>query len=478
VNILEERGRFWWHSEEVPDRHFAPDASVPGLLRISENGTSILELDGFLPNDDHPFSALVVDRGRLIEDRQIQGTLRESNKRVLLTGLYRNGGRLSNDGISYENYIANNCLVGNKPFAAGALPAFCRLEIDLKGLEEWADLGSISVSSNEGEVTATYPRRTDNVYDVDVGEVAIKFDLSHPYPGINVTSASLNESCKLSLSPLTTLSIDGAKELHLIIQDFFILLTDSDFTLDWPTVTLGTSAHYRLYSGRHRSSSLPPRGHECWVRLPQIQQHFGSLLNNWKNKREQLGPGLYLYFGTRRGINLYREHRFVNLIWGIEALHRKKNDAIDAIEKPIHKKIERILDQITNRDDKKWLGKILKRFTDIPLERRIFEVFESLPIDINPRLLQNFATACASRRNEISHYGGERHASSYGDFLSDIDRKSDAISILYHALILQEIGLDAQISNDRLFTAPDSYWKRKILLDNDLFDENKLKTAT
>ena len=30
--IFEDRGYFWWHGTPVPDRHFAPEDAVTGLL--------------------------------------------------------------------------------------------------------------------------------------------------------------------------------------------------------------------------------------------------------------------------------------------------------------------------------------------------------------------------------------------------------------------------------------------------------------
>ena len=66
-----------------------------------------------------------------------------------------------------------------------------------------------------------------------------------------------------------------------------------------------------------------------------------------KTKREEFGPGFYLYLGTRRGMALYAEHSFVNLIWGLEAFHRKKNvggcrKAADDLEFRSDQRVERL----------------------------------------------------------------------------------------------------------------------------------------
>jgi hypothetical protein len=58
--------------------------------------------------------------------------------------------------------------------------------------------------------------------------------------------------------------------------------------------------------------------------------------------------------------------------------------------------------------------------------------------------LRKFAAACADKRNEISHYGGRRHEGNYDNELEDLHKKSDALSNLYHILLLREIGVDDQ----------------------------------
>jgi len=37
-------------------------------------------------------------------------------------------------------------------------------------------------------------------------------------------------------------------------------------------------------------------------------------------KRRKHGPGFYLFLGALRSREMYVEHRFANLVWGIDAL--------------------------------------------------------------------------------------------------------------------------------------------------------------
>jgi hypothetical protein len=92
-----------------------------------------------------------------------------------------------------------------------------------------------------------------------------------------------------------------------------------------------------------------------------MQETFGHIVSAWRRKREQFGPGFYLYLGVRRGMQLYPEHRFVNLIWGIEAFRRRKHPEFPADE--IKMKACIIIEQVSEKKDKKWLKGMLKMRT-------------------------------------------------------------------------------------------------------------------
>src|ERR1700746_508390 len=111
-----------------------------------------------------------------------------------------------------------------------------------------------------------------------------------------------------------------------------------------------------------------------WAHFPQIQQNFGDIYTTWKAKRETFGAGFYLYLATRRGMRLYPEHRFTNLIWGIEALHRKMHPELREATS-VTKKIRRIIDEVTKKSDKTWLQRQLRYAGEPNLEQRIFEMF-------------------------------------------------------------------------------------------------------
>jgi len=473
--ILEERGYFWWHDEPIPKGHFAPESSVAGILKIDEEGRVELELDGVLSSDEDPLAALFDHREFFPPDKGIQGILKGSNKFALLMGLVKNGGQFKSNGISYEKYLAINCLVGSGPFPQTDEPLrFRKLQVTLNGFEEWLRLGSIETNRTKSGISAKYKLPKNISYPLDDGILSIKYDISGPYLGKQkMHNLTLSEDGSICYAPKQSDLLEGMKNLYGLMEDLFILLTDSDYCLDWPLLSYGKDENYRFYFLRNSSPATAPAWHECWTNFAQLRENFGQIFSTWKKKREIFGPGFYLYLGARRGIQLYPEHRFVNLIWGIESLHRRKTPESPAPSK-FKKKIQRILDQVTDRKDKLWLENRLGHTDEPALEQRIFETFKGLPLNLDEKMLRQFAADCARSRNDISHFGGQRQDGNYREFVASLDKKSNALSYLYHALLLQEIGVDEKILKWWMYEGFRSYGIKSTLVDVGLLTKSAL----
>jgi hypothetical protein len=234
-----------------------------------------------------------------------------------------------------------------------------------------------------------------------------------------------------------------------------ILLTSSDHNLEWPSLVFsGRKQRAKLYFMRHRSEAKAPGAHECLINFPSIADSFGDLFAALVEKREQYGPGLYLYLGTRRGMQMFVEHRFVNLIWGLEAFDRYGRGKAQA-DKALSDKIDRILKQVSASKDRRWLRGKLKNAAEPSLADRLYAIFSALPLPFNLAGLRQFCEECQTRRNDISHFGGLREKDQkYGDFMRDLDKKSDVLAGLYHLHLLTVIGID----RERLDFATNKNW--------------------
>jgi hypothetical protein len=265
--------------------------------------------------------------------------------------------------------------------------------------------------------------------------MTINFDIDGKAPfGMSGNEASMKETATASLHFTSAFDLDELKKEYQLFEDLLILLTSTDFSLDWPSVQQNGNSRCRVYFrkvGDHTVGTAP-RFFQCVTSFTKIRGTFGTIWNTWRSKGEELGPALYLYLGTRRGIPLYVEHRFVNLIWGIEAFHRKKFSV--SLTSRLNEKIQRILGEITRQKDKKWLAKKLENAHEPSLAERIDETISTVPLGLDAARLRTFSDRCAKLRNDISHFGGLRDglsSVSYEKFALELHTKSEVLSTLY-----------------------------------------------
>lgn len=431
----------------MPPNQFAPDSSIAGTLKINGDGRIDLELHGVLPNEHGAWGALANSGKPVAPERSIHGILKGSGRSVLLSGITRNGAHVSTAGISYEKFFAEHALLGRGALKQEELPVWFRtLVIELKGFEQWLTLRGIECDRTRTTLTTRYEAPQDVTYPLEDGTLGLRYDMSGPYLGKSRTRRlELVESASIEYIPRARLSLKEAKEQYCLLADLFIVLTGSSYRLDWPVLTDAESDNrYQFVFMRQSSTAKAPELHECWTTFPAIKESFGEIVARWRKKREEFGPGIALYLGTQRESGLYAENRFVNLVWGIEALHRRRTPAAE-VPTPLEEKIARILAQIERQKDRSWLEGKLEHAAEPSLEARIFETFSGLPLGLDADAVRKFSTVCAGRRNQISHFGGQRPTEDYREFILDLSRKSDALHYLYHAFLLQEIGVDPEI---------------------------------
>ena len=466
--ILDERGIFWLSDTPVPQGQFAPDASIAGTLSIDDDGHVLLELDSYFPTKHGPF-CILNDQGKPF-GRDIYGVLRTSNSRIILTGVIPNGAQVKSNGISSQEFVATDCLVGSFDFPANPLMlAFDGLEIELSGFEDWFRLQSIKVSRGNGRISAEYEQPPEAAYEVDAEKLTFHFDISGTGPTSFGDRLSIKQNVTLRFSLRSKETLEKLADLFRSLEELLVLLTDSEYRTPWPSIVLDPRTNVRWYFTRFRRQNAAemPKRHNCLTYFPNVREAFGDIWSNWRVKRDQFGPGFYLYLGTRRGLSFYAEHRFINLIWGFEAYHRTK---FPADPNSMSERIENIVEQISDKKDKRLVRSRLKHAHEPSLERRLFEIFNLLPIELDKERLQAFATKCAQARNGISHYGTYHGAGSYNDFILDLDRKSSALSRLFHCLLLNEIGVTKEITNNWMFKAWGSFLVKHDLVEVGLLD--------
>jgi hypothetical protein len=466
---VQSRGHFWWDDELVPDRHHLPLSAVTGELKITPEGRVTVQLDATLPRQPRePFHVDSRTEFEALRARRVRGVLRGSGRGVLLFDLAQAGAVHSSYAVSTEGFSAAQCLISESQFD-GRLkhPVFTYIDADLTGFEEWLWSRALQIKYRRRLATARYRRPKLISYQLQTGRLTLEQHLNGTSQGH--TDITWSEKAYLRFRPGKAFSMDAAIEWHRWLQDLMILLTDSDYCLEWPRVRWGKH-DCTLYFWRVASKTAErPHLHESPTNFPKISESFGTLFEKWLAVRDTYGPGVYLYLSTRRGRELYTENQFITLISGLESFHRTKYGDVQS-QRAIAK-LDKIVGQIADEKDKTWVTNRLA-YTTLPnLENRIFEAVEALSLGFEKKRLRAFAEDCAKLRNDLAHYGGNRSKTTgYSDFVTSVMKKNNALGPLCHALALTEIGLDPAAVRTWTVDGPPAFRRRWYFAEVGLMD--------
>lgn len=439
-DLVNARGWFWWADETIPEGHFAPANPVPGALTIGPDGETSLRLDGVLPRTNTDVS----NQNEMRQCGPICGVLDDRTQHVLLVDPIRDGSMTWAHGPCTEEFKSLISMVKDGLFPKN-IDTFSVQDIifPLDGYESWLGFSPFTVSRNKksGRASAVYAKPKKRSWRQDIGKISIETHLTYSIPGKHekITLESRN-SLKINfINPLTLLR---TKALSESIESFLITITSPKNIVRYPKINLSKkniTLSATMYYARNSGNYYDLRWHECLTRFSYIENDFGSILSKWLHHYENSGPGFYLYVSAFRYKNLYPEHRFANLIWGLESLHRYLYDEYH--KKPeVQEKIERIIDQITLSKDKKYARRSLSYNLKKTLSERLEEMFTTINIGLNELSLKGFSKMCANLRNDISHHGAGTEYKNTLDYLNHLIDLSRGALPLYRAIILKIIG--------------------------------------
>ena len=439
---FDERGYFWWADDPVLDGHFAPETAVPGQIVGDASGTTKLILDGILPRkpggpDLNPGS-ISSNEPQLA----VVGLIKEGLEYVRLEQLSFAGYSFGSSRPSSESFRARSCVRGHRLISDIPPNRYCTsIRLSLAGFEEWQQLQPPKFENGRTSLTVCFPQGREDTFELDSAMIAIGVDVdyetSRPQSEITVRQEGY-----ITYTPRTPMTLEDVRDTVRKLEDLLVLLTNCERSIGFPRVRIAGDDHWFpvRYETMQRVEKAVTRS-ELWTTFPDLLSSFGRIANAWFEKSDKFGPAFHLYLGNRRGVRLYVEHRFVNLVWGLEAFHHSSGGNV--ANPALSQKIERILTAIDeselNKEDRRWLRRVLKHEEKPKLSQRIFEVLAQLPLGFDKKELEDFSGMCAAERNLISHFGGRHEADSYETHLNNWARISYALDPLYHARILQEL---------------------------------------
>jgi|GEM_PF-5462806 len=456
-SVLKAEGVFWWF---VPGADRDDRQPVAGTLDINANGASALDLTGLLPDHEpESISQLLLPKA-IGQDRWIVGVLKDS-RYVFLRRLASDGTTFGS-ALSHQRFRARDCVVFRHLTEFPDLDSASKLLISLDSLGDWASEPAVKVTKTTRGATSRAVTPKTHTFKLPSKTVRIKTSIRYTAPAdCWFREATIKQESYLESKPKERQTLLAVREEFHLLEDLILMLSDVDVALPWPTVWFGKEVG-TYYFERRRTDAQTVDILKSWAALTWLPKSLGTLLCNLEVQQDILGPGLYLYLGIRRGTGLYLENKFATAIFGLESLHRRVGTS--RAQAKLAEKIARIIGDVQQKNDKKWLSGRLKNAEEPSLEERLFLTFSELDIGLDAKALRAFSKECADVRNQVAHFGGQRDG-GYDVFVQRMYILNEAVRPLYHAVLLNRIGFDADRIRGYFHKSPYALQRKRMMAE-------------
>ena len=421
---FKKSGYFWRPSE--------PDRKLPGTLSISDGGHIELEVIGrfggrievSLNADLNPIERIV---GHIEKDGEV--TLDDCYYKTLphsLTG-----------GISKSLIHVGKVFIGAR-YDEGEGPVFNTLTFSVEGIDEWVGISGFEVTPQfeEHAATISYQLPADVALNLDSDvQLLIIFKWTPPgFPIIKEARISQKTYFKLISQEACELN-DFLSVVHKVTNflcfaiDQTVSLDDMEATSDNPRQDFGEGRTKKVsiniyYSSLPYSKDEPKiRQHDMLFGFGKIQNDVEKKIKNWIKTYEETYPAFDLYFSAKTGEQPYLDVKFLTLVRGLEAYHKRKFDE-----------------------------------GSVPLDQRIrciIEPFKEIIGDRDKR--NNLVCKIANTRNDLTHSNLDLNPQTAED--KDLWHLYLKTELLFQLLLLWSIGFSLDDINSIVANCPQIQWK-------------------
>ena len=396
---IETHGQFWLPSQ--------PDNRLSGILRISEQGDTSLELFGAF---DQLMNRTVEYQIPLL----IQGVTAGKGPVTLVDCLTTD---------LTESGIGSNELLSKSEWQVGW--AYCgahfenkevylsNIEFSVEGLDEWFAIHNrvFSHDRDDGQTRITYtPPNPILVLLQD--EVTLQFSMR------TRQSSGLFQQ---SITTEMTINIRSEKarlfceflEILSKVRDFLCLAFDR--TVSYTFITgyspepdapdthnnsIEIFGHLEPYDLQKQEFS--PR--QFLVLFEDIAEDLDNYLPRWLDNYEEFEPTFNLYFAVTANRHMHLEGSFLFLVQGIESLHRRSSSEKRFSSEELDRRVEAVLGN-TPPEWRQWLRSKLDYGNELSLRARIEKMIDPFrEVFGTQSARKGFVDRIVNTRNFLTHY--------------------------------------------------------------------------
>ena len=445
---LTRLGHFWLPS--------APERRIAGTLSMIDGGHIQLEASG-------RFDEYSPSIERIVGEIEKEGF-------VTLDDCYYKKGTVRVIGGPSKSFIHVTRAFIRVHYDEGERPVFNALTFSVEGIDEWVGISGINVEHIEQRTaTISYELPADISLILHNGiQLLISFKWTPPSFPI-ITEAKINQKTYFKLISQTERELDELISIVHKITTFLCFAMDQTVSLDSMSATsdnirrdIGEGKTGMIpidiyYSSWPYSKDVPKINRGRLFEFQEIQNDAEIIINNWIKAYEKIAPSFNLYFWAKMGMQTYLEERFMALVQGLEALHRRTSNEKRMDEAKFDELLKNLIDRCPD-GQKEWLGTTLKYGNEVSLRKRLKDIIEPFKDVIGnrtkPKILIN---RIVNSRNYLTHYDLSLESeAAKGEELWTICLKME---LLFQLHFLHLIGFSREQIDSIVANCPQIRWK-------------------
>lgn len=218
------------------------------------------------------------------------------------------------------------------------IPRFDTLTFSIEGIDEWIQISGFETDYQfeNHSATISYKLPADVPVRLDNGmELLIAFSWK-PTVILNKREAGIMQKTKFHLISQEGRELEDFMSIAKSITIFLCFVLDEIVCLDSISTVFDTLEQdvrrlrmeefpVEVYcrSWPHSKNDSEIYQHNMLFEFEKIQSDIESMINKWIDVYEQITPAFHFYLWTQMGAYPYSEVKFLTLIQGLEAYHRK-----------------------------------------------------------------------------------------------------------------------------------------------------------
>ena len=445
-------GYFWLPSCE--------EQEVTGYLSISDGGEIELEIVGSLTddfNDDEP--------GRILGHVEKYGYI------TLNDCVYTQ--RTTNfNGLSKATIVVHQAILG-AIFDPDEELLFNALKFSVEGIDEWVHISGFSftlpTNPKDRSASITYQCPDKITFSLcNNMELSILFNWSFSEsPG---KKAAITQKAYFRLSadekkPLRDFTLAAYKITTLLcfaidqtvsIEDLEVTSKDIKYSLE-KTTPKPCKVYYQSIPFLNKSPKINVR--DMLFTYRQIEINAETLFNSWFQAYDDIKPALDLYFSVKNEAQTYLDGKFLALVQGLEAYHRKTSHRKSMSDAEYELLSQHLLSNCPSDKPKwcEWLTLRLKYGNEISLRNRITEIIKPYSKYFGNKKKRDYIiNKIVDTRNYLSHWDDSLQQSAATSY--ELWPLFEATEALFQLQLLRILGF----TNKEINSILDLHLKNKL----------------